>query len=298
MINNRQAGRRNRGRNNGRPNGNNRGGGDNGNRIDSRARGNATQLLEKYKNMARDAQLAGDRVNAEYYLQYADHYFRVLADNRARMEEQQARHRRPDDNSFDDDGDDFDNAMDNGDDFGSDFEERAPVQNQRDGYRQSQPQPQPQQRDDRNRNRNTNRRDPEARDVREPRDGRERDNRERDGRDRDGRERDGRDQAARPPREREAPRIVADAPAPVQEEIAPVQAPVAEQPVEAQVAPRRRGRPPKVRTEAVSEDLVLDIAVLPPAISRADNDAAEIAEEDAPRKRTRRVRRPAEEAAE
>ena len=68
MINNRQAGRRNRGRNNnnnGRPNGGNRGGGDNGNRIDNRARGNAAQLLEKYKNMARDAQMAGDRVNAE-----------------------------------------------------------------------------------------------------------------------------------------------------------------------------------------------------------------------------------------
>ncbi|MDE0947002.1 MAG: DUF4167 domain-containing protein, partial [Sphingobium sp.] len=73
MINNRQAGRRNRGRNNnGRPNTNNRGGGgDSGNRIDNRARGNATQLLEKYKNMARDAQMSGDRVNAEYYLQFA-----------------------------------------------------------------------------------------------------------------------------------------------------------------------------------------------------------------------------------
>ncbi len=94
MINNRQAGRRNRGRNNnnnGRPNGGNRGGGDNGNRIDNRARGNAAQLLEKYKNMARDAQMAGDRVNAEYYLQFADHYFRVLADNRSRQEEQQQR---------------------------------------------------------------------------------------------------------------------------------------------------------------------------------------------------------------
>src|SRR5690606_13019641 len=46
--------------------------------------------------MARDAQMAGDRVNAEYYLQFADHYFRVLADNRARQEEQQARFRRND----------------------------------------------------------------------------------------------------------------------------------------------------------------------------------------------------------
>ena len=114
MINNRQAGRR-RGRNNPRQNGGgNRGNGDSGNRIDSRARGNAAQLLEKYRNMARDAQMAGDRVNAEYYLQFADHYFRVLADNRARQEEQQARFRRPDEHEQDDEfGDD-------GDGFGSD----------------------------------------------------------------------------------------------------------------------------------------------------------------------------------
>lgn len=118
MINNRQAGRRNRGRNNnnGRPSGGNRGGGDSGNRIDSRARGNAVQLLEKYKNMARDAQMAGDRVNAEYYLQFADHYFRVLADNRARQEEQQQRYRRPDE-SFDDENDDFDVAEDPNDEI-------------------------------------------------------------------------------------------------------------------------------------------------------------------------------------
>jgi len=105
LINNRQAGRRNRGRNNGRQNGGNRGG-ENGNRVDNRARGNAPQLLEKYRNLARDAQLAGDRVNTEYYLQFADHYFRVLADNRARQEEQQARFRRHDDSFDDDAGDD------------------------------------------------------------------------------------------------------------------------------------------------------------------------------------------------
>ena len=94
MINNRQQGNRRRGRNNmPRQNNNNRGGGDSANRIDSRARGNAAQLLEKYKNMARDAQTQGDRVLTEYYLQFADHYFRVLADVRARQEEQQAERR-------------------------------------------------------------------------------------------------------------------------------------------------------------------------------------------------------------
>ena len=92
MINNRQQGNRRRGRNNmPRQNNNNRGGGDSANRIDSRARGNAAQLLEKYKNMARDAQTQGDRVLTEYYLQFADHYFRVLNDGRIRQEEMRAR---------------------------------------------------------------------------------------------------------------------------------------------------------------------------------------------------------------
>jgi hypothetical protein len=91
LINNRQNGRR-RGRG-GNGGGNGQRGGnpgrpDSGNRIDSRARGNANQLYEKYKNLARDAQMSGDRVNTEYYLQFADHYFRVLSESRARFEEQ------------------------------------------------------------------------------------------------------------------------------------------------------------------------------------------------------------------
>ncbi|MEK6542191.1 MAG: DUF4167 domain-containing protein [Pseudomonadota bacterium] len=94
-INNRQQ---NNGRRRGRSNNGPRQSGgsqsrnyDQGNRIDSRARGNATQLLEKYRNMARDAQLSGDRVMTEYYLQFADHYFRVLSDARVRQEEQRGR---------------------------------------------------------------------------------------------------------------------------------------------------------------------------------------------------------------
>ena len=59
-----------------------------GNRQDNRQRGNAAQLLEKYKGMARDAQMQGDRVQTETYLQFADHYYRILNENRARFEEQ------------------------------------------------------------------------------------------------------------------------------------------------------------------------------------------------------------------
>jgi hypothetical protein len=85
LSNNRSSNRR-RGRG-----GNRSQGGNQGNRIDSRARGNAPQLLEKYKKLAHDAAMNGDRVQSEYYLQFADHYFRVLADSRAQREEQRPR---------------------------------------------------------------------------------------------------------------------------------------------------------------------------------------------------------------
>lgn len=72
------------------------------NRIDSRARGNAPQLLDKYKKLAQDAQMNGDRVQAEQYLQFADHYYRVLADNKSRQDEQRPNR---DDNRDDNRGD-------------------------------------------------------------------------------------------------------------------------------------------------------------------------------------------------
>lgn len=104
MNNNRNNRRRGRG------NRNQSSGGNQLNRIDSRARGNAPQLLDKYKKLAQDAQHNGDRVQAEYYLQFADHYFRVIADNKARQDEARAKRNdsrdQPSDDS--DDGDDGD----------------------------------------------------------------------------------------------------------------------------------------------------------------------------------------------
>ena len=84
----------NRNQNRRRGRGSNRGGqggGNQGNRIDSRARGNAPQMLEKYRKLAHDASLNGDRVQTEYYLQFADHYFRVIADMRTQKDEQRPR---------------------------------------------------------------------------------------------------------------------------------------------------------------------------------------------------------------
>jgi hypothetical protein len=122
LINNRQGGRR-RGRGGQRPQ--NLGGRPDGNRQDNRQRGNAAQLLEKYKSMARDAQLGGDRVQTEYYLQYADHYYRVLGESRARFEEQ--RRQRGDGG---DDGDEYD-----GDEEMAEGGDEQRQQNQRDDER-------------------------------------------------------------------------------------------------------------------------------------------------------------------
>lgn len=45
---------------------------------DVRVRGNAHQVFDKYQALAREAAASGDRILAEAYWQYADHYFRVL----------------------------------------------------------------------------------------------------------------------------------------------------------------------------------------------------------------------------
>ncbi|MEO7814836.1 MAG: DUF4167 domain-containing protein [Sphingomicrobium sp.] len=106
------------------------GGNNSGNRQDNRQRGNAAQLLEKYKSMARDSQLAGDRVQTEYYLQFADHYFRMLGESRPRVDEQQRRER-SDDNYSDDDSDDrMDGDIDGDNENDGDSDDDQPRQQQ------------------------------------------------------------------------------------------------------------------------------------------------------------------------
>jgi hypothetical protein len=118
----------NRNQNRRRGRGGNRGqggGGNMGNRIDSRARGNAPQMLEKYKKLAHDASLNGDRVQTEYYLQFADHYFRVVADMRAQSGEQRPRQDR--DQPFD------------SEDYESDEGARGEPNGRRDRYEEDRP---------------------------------------------------------------------------------------------------------------------------------------------------------------
>ncbi|NIJ38970.1 hypothetical protein FHR22_003704 [Sphingopyxis panaciterrae] len=278
-MNNRQSGRR-RGRNNNSNNNNNRpqsggrGGVDQANRIDSRARGNGAQMIEKYRNLARDAQLAGDRVQTEYYLQFADHYFRVVSDFRARQEEKNAQngqdrgHDRQreirgvedfdghDDTDVDIDTDTGRDDGDNGDDRGerndrgdrSDRGDRAPREAR--GNRES--------RGDRDDDSRGNRQPARARPAR----GRDAD----DGQgDRDERADGGNVREEAAAEEQPAPRPAR--------------------------RPARRPRKDEAADGADNGNAGIDTAVLPPAIGRPERSAEADAGEEAPAAKPRRTRR-------
>lgn len=78
------ANRRPRNRNHGGQNNGNRRGTHNRNQIfdsngpDVRIRGTAHQVCEKYLALAKDAQATGDVIQAENYLQHAEHYQRII----------------------------------------------------------------------------------------------------------------------------------------------------------------------------------------------------------------------------
>jgi len=66
---------------------------------EGKVRGTPQQIIEKYNQLARDAQLGNDRVAAENFQQHAEHYLRMLSeaqkeqDNRREQQEQENRQR-------------------------------------------------------------------------------------------------------------------------------------------------------------------------------------------------------------
>ena len=64
---------------------------------DVKIRGSALQVADKYAQLARDAQSAGDRVMAENYFQHAEHYYRIVAAAYEQNGQQQPRQQRDDD---------------------------------------------------------------------------------------------------------------------------------------------------------------------------------------------------------
>lgn len=50
-----------------------------------RSKGNAPLLYDKHTKLAKEASAAGDRIQAEYYHQIADHYSRIMNENGMRV---------------------------------------------------------------------------------------------------------------------------------------------------------------------------------------------------------------------
>ncbi|MDD9902254.1 MAG: DUF4167 domain-containing protein [Rhodospirillaceae bacterium] len=73
-----QNSKRSRGRSGGRRNGSPRHQSFDSNGPSIRIRGNAHQVYEKYIQLARDANAAGDRITAENMYQHAEHYYRIM----------------------------------------------------------------------------------------------------------------------------------------------------------------------------------------------------------------------------
>jgi hypothetical protein len=266
MLNTLMNVRQQSGRRRGRGGGQNRQGGggrgpESGNRIDNRARGNAPQLLEKYKGLARDAQQAGDRVLMEYYLQFADHYFRVVMESRARQDEQR-QPRGEGDQGGQDDGDDNQDGQDDGED---DFGFKVPPRQEQ--ARQEQQRPPRQDRDDRGGREDRPREDRGPREERGQREDRPRDDRPRNDQPREDRPREDRPRQEQRPREdRPYNGNAAFNGNAEQQQRGPQQPRFAE---EAEEAPRRRELPPRRDRTTRGEDggpSSFDTSVLPPAI--------------------------------
>ncbi len=64
---------------------------------EGKVRGTPQQIIDKYNQLARDAQLSGDRVATENFQQHAEHYMRMLsaaqAEQDAKREEQERQNR-------------------------------------------------------------------------------------------------------------------------------------------------------------------------------------------------------------
>lgn len=56
---------------------------------EGKVRGTPQQIIDKYNQLARDAQLSNDRVAAENFQQHAEHYLRMLAEAQREMQERQ-----------------------------------------------------------------------------------------------------------------------------------------------------------------------------------------------------------------
>ncbi len=244
-----QQNKRGRGRSGSSSNNNNNGGGNNrkgqnplsrsydSSGPDVKIRGTAQHVAEKYMNLARDAQSSGDRVMAENYLQHAEHYNRIILTAQAQMQERFQRDDNASQNRDSQDQDDDDRDSD--DDNDGNIQDQRNDRNDRNERNDQQDRSERQSRPDR----------PERQDRGDRNDRPERSERgERQERS------DRAERQERKPRPEHQPKPIydADAPQPVIEgvpaEVA-IEQEVPDTDGAARTAPRRRGRPKRVRTD-------------------------------------------------
>ena len=60
----------------------------NNNYSKGRNKGNVTQQYNKYLKLAKDTFSAGDRIQAEYYYQFTDHYYRLMQELGINLDDQ------------------------------------------------------------------------------------------------------------------------------------------------------------------------------------------------------------------
>jgi hypothetical protein len=148
----------------------------------TKARGNAQTIYEKYQQLARDANSAGDRVLAENHLQHAEHYFRMIRQMQPTRPVSEFVQRDPFSSGFDDydeeldgDGGDDENTVVGPEDLQPSFDEPRYENRERNNDRMSGERDRNNNRDNGNRqnndrnNRNFKDRDFKDRDGREPR---------------------------------------------------------------------------------------------------------------------------------
>ncbi len=82
---------------------------------DVKIRGNPSHIVEKYVQLARDAQASGDPVAAENYYQHAEHYYRVIAAAQEQFRQANPHYARPEGGEMPSARDDnFDEGEDDG----------------------------------------------------------------------------------------------------------------------------------------------------------------------------------------
>jgi len=103
---------------------------------EGKVRGTPQQIIEKYNQLARDAQLSNDRVATENFQQHAEHYLRMLAE--AQKEQQERQNQQQNNQNNQNQGDNRQNNNDNQQNNNNENRQNQPVHPQQGNAREDQ----------------------------------------------------------------------------------------------------------------------------------------------------------------